>query len=41
MKTIVINTSKEAKNTKLDILFKTPFDEGSLLWIDNRLSPPG
>lgn len=41
MKTIVINTSKEAKNTKLDILFKTPFDEGSLLWIDNRLSTLG
>lgn len=37
MKTIVINTSKEAKDTKLDILFKAPFDQNSLLWIDSEL----
>lgn len=37
MKTIVINTSNEAKNTKLDMLFKAPFDHNSLLWIDSGL----
>lgn len=37
MKTIVINTSKEAKDTKLDVLFKAPFDSSSLLWLDSTL----
>lgn len=37
MKTIVINTSKEAQNTKLDILFKAPFDGTSLLWLEGDL----
>lgn len=41
MKTIVINTSKEAKNTKLDILFKAPFDHNSLLWIESELGALG
>lgn len=31
MKTIVINTSKEAKKTNLDILFNAPFDRNCLL----------
>lgn len=41
MKTVVINTSKEAKNTKLDVLFKAPFDQNSLLWIESGLSDLG
>ncbi len=41
MKTVVINTSKEAKNTKLDILFKAPFDQNGLLWIDSELNALG
>lgn len=41
MKTIVINTSKEAKNTKLDTLFKAPFDHNSLLWIESELCTLG
>ena len=41
MKTVVINTSKEAKNTKLDVLFKAPFDQNSLLWIESELHALG
>ena len=37
MKTIVINTSKEANKTKLDILFNAPFDCTSLLWYESKL----
>ena len=37
MKTIVINTSKEAVETKLDILFKTPCDRNSLIWLETEL----
>ncbi len=37
MRTIVINTSKEAINTKLDVLFKAPFDQSSLLWYKSEL----
>lgn len=38
MKTIVINTSKEAVETKLNLLFKAPCDRNSLLWIDSDLA---
>ncbi len=38
MKTIVINTSKEAAETKLDVLFKTPCDRNSLLWFETELA---
>lgn len=38
MRTIVINTSKEAINTKLDVLFKAPFDQSNLLWYDSNLT---
>ncbi|MBE6688494.1 MAG: hypothetical protein E7588_04335 [Ruminococcaceae bacterium] len=38
MRTIVINTSREAMNTRLDILFKAPFDQNSLLWYNIGLS---
>ncbi len=38
MKTIVINTSKEAKKTKLDILFNAPFDHSCLIWYDREIS---
>ncbi|MBE6960478.1 MAG: hypothetical protein E7448_07150 [Ruminococcaceae bacterium] len=41
MKTIVINTSKEAQNTKLDTLFKAPFDHNSLLWFESELNELG
>ncbi len=41
MRTVVINTSKEAKKSKLDILFKAPFDQTSLLWIDCKLDELG
>ena len=41
MKTVVINTSKEAQNTKLDILFKAPFDRDSLLWLEGELPTLG
>ncbi len=34
MRTIVINTSVEAKKTQLNILFKAPFDQSSLIWFD-------
>lgn len=37
MRTIVINTSNEAINTRLDLLFKAPFDRKSLLWFDTEL----
>lgn len=38
MKTIVINTSKAVENTHLNVLFKTPFDESSLIWFDKNLN---
>ncbi len=38
MKTIVINTSVEAKNTGLDVLFKVPFDPNNFLWFDVALA---
>lgn len=41
MRTIVINTSKEAINTKLDVLFKAPFDQSSLLWYEGELADIG
>lgn len=41
MRTVVINTSKEAKKSKLNILFKAPFDQTSLLWIDRKLDALG
>lgn len=41
MKTVVINTSKEAQNTKLDILFRAPFGKESLLWLDGELTNLG
>ena len=34
MKTIIINTSKKATDTKLDILFKAPYDQNTLLWFN-------
>ena len=37
MRTIVINTSKEAISSRLDLLFKAPFDRSSLLWFDIEL----
>ena len=37
MRTIVINTSKEAISSRLDLLFKAPFDQSSLLWFDTEL----
>ncbi|MBR5459735.1 MAG: hypothetical protein IKV53_02620 [Clostridia bacterium] len=37
MRTIIINTTKEANDTGLDFLFKAPFDSKSLLWIDTAL----
>lgn len=37
MKTIVINTSKALEQTKLDILFKAPFDSGELIWYNVKL----
>ncbi len=40
MKTIVINTSKDALNTKLDLLFKVPFDQNSFIWFDSDLGAP-
>lgn len=41
MRTIVINTSKEAENTKLNILFKAPFDQSSVLWFYRGLPEIG
>ncbi len=41
MKTIVINTSKEAKRTKLDVLFNAPFGKDELLWYESDLSAIG
>ncbi len=38
MRTIIINTTKEANDTGLDFLFKAPFDSKSLLWIDTALA---
>ena len=37
MKTIVINTSEEARKTGLYDLFKAPFDEDALLWYEISL----
>ena len=36
MRTIVINTSVEAKDTRLNTLFEAPFDKSSLLWFDTK-----
>lgn len=41
MKTIVINTSEEARKTGLYDLFKAPFDEKALLWYETELSRLG
>ena len=41
MRTIVINTSKEAQNTKLASLFSTPFDRSSLIWLESNLPDLG
>lgn len=38
MKTIFINTSKEAKNTKLDVLFNAPFDHNTLLCYECKVN---
>lgn len=35
MRTIVINTSVEAKKTNLHTLFKVPFDQSCLIWFDD------
>lgn len=38
MKTIFINTSKEAKRTKLDVLFNAPFDHNTLLCYECKIN---
>ena len=40
MRTVVINTCKEEQTLRLDLLFRIPFDEDHLIWLNEPLSAP-